>query len=611
MMTYEQLDAIADSVIPTLGVLALLLPWLPMYRASFPAWKRILCTLLGVAAAYAGMYLDKLTGAWPAMSLDYSTHSAVCVALLIALGHLSRRWLIGSVAIGVAYAALMLYQRYHTLVDILTTAIPIGVVVWLIWRGVGAGRPFGKAATTAVLVVAALFASPPAPALDSPRADIDNIFRKWAVADSPGCAVGYIQNGAPEVIRYYGLADLEHNVPIDASTLFEAGSVSKQFTAASILRLAEQGKLALTDDVRKFIPELPDYGSRITIDHLINHTSGLRDWGEVEAIAGWPRTSRVYTLTDVLDIAARQKKLNYTPGSAYSYTNTGYNLLAIIVQRVSGDSLAQFSRKQFFAPLGMAHTQWRDDFRRVVKNRAIAYSAIKGGYEQQMPFESAYGNGGMITTISDLLRWNEAFSAGKLGPFITKELQRQSTLNDGNQIAYARGLFVQTYNGVREIAHSGSTAGYRAWLGRYPDSGLSIALLCNASDANNTELAHAVANVLLRRTAPATGDSPKPQAQKGGWNPGAADLQKLAGRYTSDEALATYQISVKGKDLIAIPTGRPSAAVTLTPAARDTFQMMITDIPGSVHFTRSSNGDVESFEVATPRVYALPFRRAQ
>jgi CubicO group peptidase (beta-lactamase class C family) len=341
---------------------------------------------------------------------------------------------------------------------------------------------------------------------------VDSIFQDFDKPNAPGCAVGAQHEGAQPILRGYGSADLEHNAAITPSTVFEAGSVSKQFTAASILMLAGEGKLALSDDVHKYIPELPEYGERITIDELLSHTSGLRDWGDVEALGGWPRTSRVYTLKDVLDVAARQKHLNYKPGTAYSYTNTGYNLLAIIVERVSAQSLAQFSHERLFEPLRMSHTQWRDDFRRVVKDRAIAYQQKDGVSRQLMPFEDAYGNGGLLTTVGDLLRWNAALAEGELGSFVTTEIQRQTHLDTGHAIAYARGLFVETYQGVREVAHSGATAGYRAWLGRYPEQHLSIAVLCNAGNANAPLLAHKVAALFLPAeptsppTVPLTGD---------------------------------------------------------------------------------------------------------
>ena len=331
---------------------------------------------------------------------------------------------------------------------------------------------------------------------------VDRIFQPVTRPGAPGCAIGIEMDEHVLLTRGYGTADLEHDVPITPATVFEAGSVSKQFTAASILLLAQQGKLALTDDVRKHIPELPDYGTPITIDDLLGHTSGLRDWGTVEAMAGWPRTTRVYTMDDVLDIAAAQRKLNYSPGKFYQYINTDYNLLAIIVGRVSGESLPAFSHRYLFTPLGMTHTQWRDDFRRVVKNRAIAYEPGEHGFRQLMPFEDTYGHAALLTTVGDLLRWNQALSNGTLGPYVTGELQRQTRLNDGQPIVYARGLFIGAYRGRRVVFHDGATAGYRAWLGRFPASGLSVALLCNSSGIATTPLAHSVADLFLPEPAP-------------------------------------------------------------------------------------------------------------
>ncbi len=331
---------------------------------------------------------------------------------------------------------------------------------------------------------------------------VDRIFQPVSRPDAPGCAVGIEKNGHVILTRGYGTADLEHDVPITPATIFEAGSVSKQFTAASVLLLAQQGKLSLTDDVRKYIPELPNYGTPITINDLLGHTSGLRDWGTVEAMAGWPRTTRVYTNDDVLDIAAAQRKLNYAPGTFYQYINTDYNLLAIIVGRVSGQSLAAFSREHIFTPLGMTHTQWRDDFRRVVKNRAIAYEPGDHGFRQLMPFEDTYGHGALLTTVGDLLRWNQALSTGALGPYVTRELQRRTRLNDGQPIVYARGLFVGDYRGAHMVFHDGQTAGYLTWLGRFPSSRLSIALLCNSKGIMPVQLAHSVADIFLPQPRP-------------------------------------------------------------------------------------------------------------
>lgn len=370
---------------------------------------------------------------------------------------------------------------------------------------------------------------------------------------TPGCAVGVESAGAAPMFRGYGSADLEHAVPVTPDTVFEAGSVSKQFTAASILLLAAEGKLALSDDIRKYLPEMPAYERPITIDMLLSHTSGLRDWGDVMSLAGWPRTTRVYANAETLQIAARQRALNYAPGEAYSYTNTGYNLAAIIVRRVSGQSLADFTRDRLFQPLGMTHTAWRDDFRRIVPGRAVAYEARKGGgFEQQMPFENTYGHGGLLTTVGDLLIWNDALTDGKLGPKVTAQLQEQATLTGGRKIAYARGLFVQTWRGEAEVAHSGSTAGYRAWLGRLPARGLSVALLCNEGDVNPTELAHQVVDLYLP-PAPA---APSPAATP------AADLEALPGLYVDERTGGVLKVAARRGRLGATGVGwlTPDAA---------------------------------------------------
>ncbi|MTW11617.1 serine hydrolase [Pseudoduganella eburnea] len=329
----------------------------------------------------------------------------------------------------------------------------------------------------------------------------DKIFNTWAGPDTPGCAVAIGQAGKPVVVRAYGQADLEHHVPNTPETVFEAGSVSKQFTAAAILLLAQDGKLSLSDDVRKYLPELPDYGQRITIDHLLTHTSGLRDWGALVQMSGWPRGTRAVTMDQALALTARQRSLNFQPGTRYSYTNTGYVLAALVVQRVSGKTLAEFTRERMFAPLGMTHTQWRDNFRRVVPDRAIAYSRADAGYEQDMPFEDVIGHGGILTTVSDLMIWNEALTSKRLGAFVAQHFEQIPALPAGQVSVYGHGLSVTNFQGAVQVAHDGSTAGYRTWLGRYPEQGLSIALLCNAGDVNPGTLAHAIAQELLPPSA--------------------------------------------------------------------------------------------------------------
>src|SRR6185503_11526542 len=212
--------------------------------------------------------------------------------------------------------------------------------------------------------------------------------------------------------------------------------------------------------------EMPDYGTPITIEHLLTHTSGLRDWGSVAAAGGLARGERVFTQAIVLDILKRQKALNYKPGEEYSYTNSGYNLLAEIVARASGMSFQAFTAERMFKPLGMTHTQWRDDFNKIIKGRAMGYVKAGSGYEQSMPFMNVFGNGGLLTTVGDWLIWNDALTTEKLGAEVTKGMTKRYVLNNGKQIAYARGLFVTTYKGFNLIQHDGATAGYTTSLAR-------------------------------------------------------------------------------------------------------------------------------------------------
>lgn len=209
------------------------------------------------------------------------------------------------------------------------------------------------ASVLAVLLGAAAGAAQAPP---DPTAAVDRVFARWSGPDTPGCAVGVSRPGHPPLERAYGMADLERGVRNAPETVFEAGSVSKQFTAAAVLLLAQRGSLSLDDPARRHVPELPDYRPAPTIRQMLNHTAGLRDWGILAAIAGWPRGSRVHTHDHVLDIVSRQRSLNYPPGEEYLYSNTGYNLAAIIVSRVAAESFAEFTRRHLFEPLGMDRT---------------------------------------------------------------------------------------------------------------------------------------------------------------------------------------------------------------------------------------------------------------
>lgn len=432
-----------------------------------------------------------------------------------------------------------------------------------------------------------------------PAAKVDEIFAEWRSQESPGCTVAVAENGRTLLSRAYGMADLEHDVPITASTVFEAGSVSKQFTAAAALLLVQQGKLSLSDDVRKYVPELPDHGRPITIEHLIHHTSGLRDWGSIAWLQGWPRGTRIHTHAHMLDIASRQKELNYEPGAEFAYTNTGYNLLAVIVDRVSGQSFAEFSKKNIFEPLGMKRTQWRDDFTRVVKGRAVAYVKEDDSFHSRMPFENVHGNGGLLTTVEDLLLWNENFVHGKVGgPALIEAMERRGRLNDGREIEYAGGLFIGTYEGLKEISHDGATAGYRAFLARYPEQRLSVALLCNHGGINPDELGHRTAGLFLAGKKPAAAPAPAVSTVE----LPAGEISSKAGVYRNLRTGQALRLEVKEG---ALRTGRGRLLTPLSPSL-----FLLADFDVKLDFITGPNGTT-GLRVLHPNGDAVPYGREE
>lgn len=331
---------------------------------------------------------------------------------------------------------------------------------------------------------------------DTLVATADRIFAAYASTHGPGCALGVAQGGTTLLERGYGMADLAGNVPITPQTILESGSVAKQFTATAMLLLAQDGRLRLDDDVRKYLPELPEYGRTITIRHLLTHTTGLREWSNLVALQGWPRGTRVHTNPDVVRLIAAQRALNYPVGDHYSYTNSGFLLAHAIIERVSGQSFAQFTRGRIFQPLGMTHTAWRDDFTRVVPGLAQAYSKDGDTWHVNMPGDNVVGAGGMWTTVGDWLRWNDALTRKALPGGIADSLVRRMRLTSGLEIAYALGLTVSAYRGALQVSHSGSTAGYSTYLARYPSLGdLSIAVMCN-SPSNATLMTHQLVDAM-------------------------------------------------------------------------------------------------------------------
>jgi CubicO group peptidase (beta-lactamase class C family) len=463
---------------------------------------------------------------------------------------------------------------------------------------------------------AALAATSPAAAQgtlsDSAVRQIDAVFAAYT-PQTPGCALGVYQSGRIAFEKGYGSANIEYGVPFTPETPTIMGSVSKQFTAAAIALLVEQGRISLDDDVRKYVPELPDYGKRITIEELVHHTSGLRDfWALVDA-AGM-RFDDGYTVADVVSLAARQRHLNFDPGTEYNYSNTGYVLLGLVVQRASGEPLRQFAAEQIFAPLGMASSHFQDDHTEPVRGRASAYSPIRGGgWRIDVWNNDIVGQGGLMTTVEDLQKWDENFYDGRVGgpAFLARQLER-GRLANGTQIAYAFGLEIGEYRGLPIVEHAGSTGGYRTAITRFPAQHTTVTTLCNVSTADATGMGHRVADVVLAgrftKPAPVAAGASRAAARQAGSAASvpAARLASLAGTYYSEELDASYELTSVGSAFL---VKKPRATAPDTLRAIDSVTFRASGY--TLRFLPTSHGEATSFTLDNGRVRGVEFRRSR
>jgi CubicO group peptidase (beta-lactamase class C family) len=349
----------------------------------------------------------------------------------------------------------------------------------------------------------------------------------------------------------------------------------------SILLLEEQGKLSIDDDVRKYIPELPDYGKRITLRNLVNHTSGIRDQWTLLELAGW-REDDLITEDDVMWAVTRQRALNFEPGAEYLYSNSGFTLLGVIVKRVSGKSLRQFADEQIFKPLGMTQTHFHDDHTMLVPHRTSAYQPRQGGgWSVSIPVFDTYGATSLFTTAEDLLRWEQNFAEPRVGtPALLARMQEVAVLNDGTPSGYAMGLAVAKHRGVREVGHSGADAGYRADVERYPDQQLAVAALCNASNSNPGVLTRQVADLYL---GSALEPEPSQARQAGEISVPIARLTSLAGVYRRETG-DVIRLGIREGKLV-VAEGAPTE---LVPLSENRFG--IRGVEGEVTFDSSAAG---------------------
>jgi CubicO group peptidase (beta-lactamase class C family) len=331
-------------------------------------------------------------------------------------------------------------------------------------------------------------------------AQVDALFSAWDKPTSPGCAIAVMQGGKIVYEHGYGMADLDHDIPITPDTVFHVASVSKQFTAGSILLLAAEGKLNVDDPVRKYLPEVPDFGTPVTLRQLANHTSGMRDQWNLLQLAGWRYSLDLITDEDVMSVIARQKGLNFKPGSEYLYSNAGFTLLAQVVKKVSGKSIREFTTERIFTPLGMSRTHFRDDHAEIVKGMAYGYVPKNGTFALANTQFDTTGATSLLTTVRDLVKWDENFYAPKVGTAaIWAQAQQSAVLTSGAKTGYGFGLWAGDYRGQPFVYHSGSDAGYRADLIRFPKQHFSVAALCNLSTSAPGNLTRGIADIYLAK----------------------------------------------------------------------------------------------------------------
>ena len=380
-----------------------------------------------------------------------------------------------------------------------------------------------------------------APSATQMSAQVDALFAQWAKPTSPGCAVAVMKDGQIVHERGYGMADLDHDIPITPDTVFHVASISKQFTAASILLLASDGKLKVDDPARQYVPELPDFGVPVTLRQLANHTSGLRDQWNLLQLAGWRYSLDLITDEDVMRVLARQKGLNFKPGAEYLYSNAGFTVLAQAVKHVSGKSIREFTTEHIFTPLGMTQTHFRDDHAEIVKKMAYGYVPKGDTFAlSNTQFDTA-GATSLLTTVRDLAKWDENFYQPKVGDqALLARMTESGVLNTGEKTGYGFGLWSGTYRGQPIVYHGGSDAGYRADIIRFPKQHFSVAATCNLSTSAPGTLTRAIADIYLAKDLkPKPDDKPITLTE--------AELGARAGLYldTRDEIAGLVKLADK------------------------------------------------------------------
>ena len=452
------------------------------------------------------------------------------------------------------------------------------------------GNPASRRRLLVPLLLGVSIAGRPLPAQQGQAARaVDSLFAPFNKPGSPGCAVGVIQDGRWIHQAGYGTADLATGAPITPDTRFYMASVSKQFAAASVALAARQGALSLDDPIRKWIPEFPEYGKAITVRHLIHHTSGIRDYLVLLALNG--RIADVHPDDDVLKLITRQSALDFAPGSEYSYSNSGYFLLSVIIERSTGMSLRNFAEQHLFGPLGMRNTYFYDDHTKPhpAGPFAVGYTPKDGGFEKGLyPNFEQVADGGLYSTLNDVLAWDQNFYQPKVGDQgLLTLIQTPASLNDGKPTDYAFGLMAREYGGLRTVVHSGIFMGYRAMIQRFPDQRWSAVMLCNLYTVSPETLALRMADIYLADALD--------RAQG-----------EFVGDYWSEELGARWRVEGRKGRLVVVPDA--GAEVTLVSQGKGKYSHSGGLGPATLTFTRSG-GAVSGFTIDAGRARGIRFVR--
>lgn len=419
---------------------------------------------------------------------------------------------------------------------------------------------------------------------------IDSFFMEWDQPNSPGCAIGIIKDGKLIFGRGYGKANLEYNIPNSTKTVFRIGSTSKQFTAACIVLLEEQGKLKFEDKLSKFFPDFPEYADDITILQLLNHSSGIRDYLTLSYLAGLSEDD-FYTDEDVMKLLINQKENNFAPNDEYLYSNSGYWLLGQIVKKISGRNMALYAKENLFDPLGMQNTHFHNDHTQIVINRASGYSPKENGYRISMTTLDMIGDGGTFTTIEDLKIWDDNFyKSTVLSTDFWSTMRIPLVLNNGKTEEYAKGIMIGDYKGLKTLSHGGGFVGFRAEMIRFPEQRTSIILLANRDDVNPTAKAFQVADIVLKDHFPTnklnTADpiKSKPTMVK----LSAKQLEKFCASYWNSDGSYSRKIYLKNDTLRYFRSVNSESK--LVPVSKSEFKMLGVAANLMVNFSENESG---------------------